>query len=357
MTLFIHFGIYKAGSSYIQYICANQRDYLTKHNIFFPKSKQDSLMLAGKISRGNAYNLADSLKENNFKKAYKFLKKWRDEAEFNNCSNVLLSSEDLVHFLAKPKKMNQLIQCIKRAGYTKVEAMGFFRDIVDHAISTYKHRAKTGKHPDYKYWIENNYETPNLLVNLFDNIEKNKKSIRWNIRKFKKDSEYLENCFFKDWLEINTPKFKTLPSVNESVTLSEVKLLNHIKSTYPLVVDFFMQDLKALPKSDKAKDKQYDNYLAFIFQSKLENFRSHLDKINSHFREGENISLDVDSQTYAVKKEPEINLNDKQLSVIFKNISFFNTFHGRIIILRRRAVFSVKKNAKYFNNRSRTQHN
>jgi hypothetical protein len=348
MTLLIHFGIYKAGSSYIQYICANQRDYLIDNSIYFPNSKQDHLMLAGKISRGNAYNLADSLKFKNNKNAYKCLKEWKDEAVNNNCTSVLLSSEDLVHYLADLNTINIFIECIKKAGFTHIKAMGFFRDIVDHAISTYKHRAKTGKHPDYKYWVENNYETPSLLVKLFKNVEQHKESIKWNIRKFKKDSEYLKKSFFKDWLGINIPKFETLPNVNESVTLSEVKVLNHLKTAYPLVVDYFMEDLKALPKGKKAKDKYFDNYLATIFAIKLSNYNAQLSMLNQHFKEGEKLILNSESTANKPLKEPEINLNDKQLSLVIKNIKFFNTTHGKLILLRRKAVFLFKKISKPF---------
>jgi hypothetical protein len=226
--------------------------------------------------------------------------------------------------------------------------MGFFRDIVDHAISTYKHRAKTGKHPDYKYWVENNYETPSLLVKLFKNVEQHKESIKWNIRKFKKDSEYLKKSFFKDWLGINIPVFDSLPNVNESVTMSEVKLLNHIKTIYPLVTDFFMEDLKALPKSEKAKDKNFDNYLTNTFTSYLKHFNSSLDRINQHFNKDEKLLLDLNLNSNEFVKEPEINLNDKQLSLVIKNIKFFNTTHGKLILLRRKTVFLFKKISKPF---------
>jgi hypothetical protein len=304
--------------------------------------------MAGKISRGNAFNLADSLKGQKFEKAYKYLQEYKEAATKNKCTSVLLSCEDLVHYLADSKTISLFIDTAFKAGFTTIKAMGFFRDIVDHAISTYKHRAKTGKHPDYNYWIENNYETPNLLVKLFKNVEQYKESIDWNIRKFKKDSEYLQHCFFNEWLDVRIPKFETLPNVNESVTLSEVKVLNHLKTAYPLVVDYFMEDLKALPKGDKAKDKHFDNYLAIVFSAQLRTFNAQLSKINVHFREDEKLILNTESSTSESLKEPEINLNDKQLSLVIKNIKFFNTTHGKLILLRRKAVFLLRKISKPF---------
>jgi hypothetical protein len=251
MTLYIHFGIYKAGSSYLQYICTNQREYLKTKGIYFPKSKSDSKMSSGLISAGNADGLEMAIKCEDDTKIVAILKEWCEEAEKKDCKAVLISVEALVHQLAIQNRLNQIIACAQSVGFTKIMAMGFFRDLADHALSTYKHRAKSGRIPDYKHWVSQVYETPKLFENL-GHVIANSKSIEWTLRKFQKNSDFLKAAFFKDWLRIEVPDFQTKPNVNESVTLSEVKLMNHLCKLYPDVIDYFVNDLKAIAGHLKA---------------------------------------------------------------------------------------------------------
>ncbi len=163
MKLFIHFGIYKAGSSYLQYVLANSRTYLLDKGIYFPNSLQDKKMLQGLISPGNADGLEEVLKVKNEKGLQRLLRQWIEAAEKKQCDRVLLSAEALVHQLAKKDTLEFLEKVTKDSGYTEIHAMGFFRDLTEHALSTYKHRAKSGKIPDYETWVKEVYETPQLL--------------------------------------------------------------------------------------------------------------------------------------------------------------------------------------------------
>ena len=89
MKLFIHFGIYKAGSSYLQYVLANSRTYLLDKGIYFPNSLQDKKMLQGLISPGNADGLEEVLKVKNEKGLQQLLGQWKEAAERKQCDRVL----------------------------------------------------------------------------------------------------------------------------------------------------------------------------------------------------------------------------------------------------------------------------
>ena len=284
MKLYIHFGIYKAGSSYLQYICANQREYLNSNSIYFPSSKEDKKMISGLISKGNADGLDLALKNEDESQIGSILQQWYTEAKVKNCDRVLISAEALVHQLAQQKRLDLIKTAASAIGFKEIKTMGFFRDLADHALSTYKHRAKSGKIPDYVHWVSEVYETPKLIGNLSLVINHNK-DIQWTLRKFKKDSEFLKLAFFKDWLGIEIPKFETRPNVNESITLSEVKVMNHIRKAYPTVTDFFYEELKALPKKAKAKDLVLDNYILSTFISHLAPFRNLIESLNVFFFE------------------------------------------------------------------------
>jgi hypothetical protein len=207
MKLYIHFGIYKAGSSYIQYICANERAYLNANSIYFPRSTEDEKMKKGLISKGNADVLDLEMKAEDESKITMILKQWYEEAERMNCKAVLISAEALVHQLAIQNRLDKIIVSAESIGFTKIMAMGFFRDLADHALSTYKHRAKSGRIPDYMHWVSQVYETPKLFENL-SQVMTSDHGIEWTLRKFQKDSDFLKAAFFKDWLRIEVPNFQ-----------------------------------------------------------------------------------------------------------------------------------------------------
>ena len=51
----------------------------------------------------------------------------------------------------------------------------------------------------------------------------------------------------------------------ESINLSEIKVMKHIYIIYPTVTDFFVNDFKSIPKNNKARDKDLENYIFQIF--------------------------------------------------------------------------------------------
>jgi len=342
MILYIHFGIYKAGSSYIQYICANQRENLKNNGIYFPESKEDSKMLQGLISKGNADGLEEAIKKVSTKKIKTILKVWYDKAADLKTNAVLISAEALVHQLAIQNRINLLIQIAKDIGYTDIKAMGFFRDLVDHALSTYKHRSKSGRYPDYKYWIENHYETPEMLRKLITSIKSTTSNVEWTLRKFQKDSEFIKEAFFKDWLKIPIPNFHARPNVNASVSLSEIKVLNHLKGVYPNVLDYFVNDFKTLPDSQKADDKALSNYINTIFAGKLIFAQEVLNNLNDYLAANEKLNLGKPDNAKYISTEPDIKLSDNQCFVLSQRLSFFNSPKGKLIIVRRKIRRFIK---------------
>jgi hypothetical protein len=335
MKLYIHFGIYKAGSSYIQYICANQRDYLNANSIYFPRSTEDEKMKKGLISKGNADGLELRMKSEDESKITTILKQWYEEAEKKNCKAVLISAEALVHQLAIPKRLHQILTCAQSVGFTEIKAMGFFRDLADHALSTYKHRAKSGRIPDYKHWVTEVYETPKLFENLSQVIAANQ-NIEWTLRKFQKNSDFLKVAFFRDWLGIKVPDFQTRPNVNESLTLSEVKVMNQLSKLYPNVTDYFVNDLKAMPSQEKAKDSALQGYILSIFVSLLTQQQSCLDQLNVFLPEEECLRLPENQSIDIENEEPSVSLSEQQLEVLSQRMQFFYTISGKKVMMRRR---------------------
>jgi hypothetical protein len=290
-------------------------------------------MKNGLISKGNADGLESGMKSEDESKITMILKQWYEEAEKMNCKAVLISAEALVHQLAIQNRLNKIIVSAESIGFTEIKAMGFFRDLADHALSTYKHRAKSGRIPDYKHWVSQVYEAPKLFENL-SQVMASDHNIEWSLRKFQKDSDFLKIAFFKDWLRIEVPNFQTRPNVNESVTLSEIKVVNHLRKLYPNVIDYFVDDLKAIAGHLKAKNTALQQHFLSTFAKALSQNQNCLDQLNVFFQEGERLVLH--DQSIDIKKiEPPLALSEQQLEVISKRMEFFNSTKGKKVLTRR----------------------
>ena len=337
MNLYIHFGTNKAGSSYLQYLCAQKRQALIEHGIFFPLSIHFNKMIEGKISPGNGLEFKRVLDQGDLKKTTYILKKWKDDAEIERCNKILISAEGLFSSLGNKTALETLTNSCQNLGIKNINAIGFFRNLVDHSISTYKHRAKSGKHKDFKYWLENQYEYPELLSNLFENKEGCQ--ICFFIRNFKPDSEYLRKAFFNESLRIEFDDWPDKPRVNESVTLSEVLLMQEISRQYPLVSSYFVEALKELPKESKAKDKELEEHYRYHAYQFLKQYEDDVQEWNQFFPYDEKIKV-VESfpNTNGYDFNSQMQLTSAQIKVILKLIRSFNTPKGKLIKLRRKVA-------------------
>lgn len=333
MELYLHFGIYKAGSSYLQYVLANQRSYLIEQQVYFPHSLNDRKMLAGEISPGNADGLEEALKKPNEAGCIRIFKNWLEKGKKVNCTKILISAEALVHQIAIPQTLKLMESSARKAGFSKIHALGFFRDLADHAISTYKHRGKSGQIPDFQHWLKNVYETPALLRNLYEVRVGKEFQIIWTFRKFKKDSSFMEKAFF-EWLSIPPPNFHAKPHVNESVTLSEVFIMNEVRKTFPLVTDYFVRGFKSLPTDKKAKDLPLQNYFHDAAITILNRYEDILNLMNGFMMEEEKLIIGkwMDEQK---TDKMSLMLSDEQLEILFDKIRWFQS-NGKLVIFRRK---------------------
>jgi hypothetical protein len=139
-----------------------------------------------------------------------------------------------------------------------------------------------------------------------------------------------------------TANFQTRPNVNESVTLSEIKVMNHLCKLYPNVTDYFVNDLKALASHLKAKDTGLQQHFLSTFAKALSQNQNCLDQLNVFFQEGERLVLN--NQSIDIENlEPPVALSEQQLEVISKRMQFFKNFVGKMVLMKRKIVKFLPK--------------
>jgi hypothetical protein len=133
--------------------------------VFLPKSKWDDSMLSGKITPGNGHQLAKILLERNRKTLAEYLSSILIQAQDLKCTKVLLSNEVLIRLFSDQEILMSLEVESKKVGFDSIHLLSYNRNIFEHSLSLYKHRAKYGLHPDYQKWFEGDYETLVIYAN------------------------------------------------------------------------------------------------------------------------------------------------------------------------------------------------
>jgi hypothetical protein len=301
MHLYIHFGIYKTGSSFLQTICARNRQLLQESGYYFPESERESDMLAGRVSPGNAWDLAYLLKAGDLQKTILRLQNWEKVALRKKCDKILLSTESIIHAFAAPKGLETLFNAIAKTGITQVSAFGFFRDFVDHCLSTYKHRAKRGKIPDFTNWVRDTYETPRVLENFLKVFQQY--PVDWHFRKYYRDGVQMAQAFFEDWLKVPLPAIPEQQSVNPSLTLSELQFIRYLHATHPQVIPHVYQRLLALPKSFKQKDADLERQYREQALHSLKKWQPTIDRLNGYLPEKDLLNNLPEAQEVGIDQE------------------------------------------------------
>ena len=294
MKIFFHIGYHKTGSSFLQMMFSLNREYLSKNNFYYPLSVTDADSKSGKISPGNGLELALALRknENDFSSALKIIENWIREAERNKCDNLIISSEGLFHSFSQIKYRSFFEKINAEFDLDGEKILLFLRDPLDHIFSLYKHRGKRGTIPDFKNWVENEYETLQLTKQFFEGMMLDPK-ISFSFRKYKNDSQFLSDAVFRDWLKISTPDIPKKDRVNDSLSLSEIMVLENVFSCLGQEKTVKIQKRLLKNSKFKPKDENLKNHYALQLGPFLEKHQPLIEKININMPEDERLVVEI----------------------------------------------------------------
>ena len=208
MKLYMHIGTEKTGSSFLQRVCAINRNWLKQSDFYFPEAGRDEKRLrSGTISPGNARELASLINTGAWDRVESWFDKRIRKADEHSCTSLLLSHELLFSCIGREGVVERLEDVIRNIGVSQTGSLLFIRDPVDHAISLYKHRGKNGNIGKIKEWISSDYTTATDLDNLVTGIESS--NISFDIRRYQNRTRAI--------VARNRRSATTAPRTNKSV--------------------------------------------------------------------------------------------------------------------------------------------
>lgn len=233
MELYLHIGTNKTASSYLQTLQTQNKALLEMEGIYVPPSPWDADMLKGVITPGNGHELAQILcrPKKLDEILFTYLRKLKIAAEQKKCHKIILSNEILIRLFSNRDLLSSLSEAVATVGFVRINMFCVLRNPYEHALSLYKHRMKSGKIWEYAEWLENDYKTLSLL-DLFMDHYNDFKNIHWTFKIYKKDSTFLVNSYFRNFLNLQAQIPEVLAkSVNPSISLSGIKIMELMNRT------------------------------------------------------------------------------------------------------------------------------
>lgn len=271
MKLLLHVGTEKTGSSYLQTSCGQNRQFLQKSGLWFPDAGEyEKQMQQGIVSPGNGLELGGHIGSDSWANVTTWLAERVNEAKRRECERLLLSYELLFAELSADGAVEKLQSAATAAGIAEIGCLLVIREPIDHVISLYKHRAKSGRAGSIEQWIEQGYSLPQQIEDFLAQVDKS--SVQLLVRKYEKSSAALVRMFFTDWLGITEPPTRIDSHVNPSLSLSELAVIRHVVASRPDHRRAFYSEFLALSREQKADESDMEVEMAKGVETHLSRF-------------------------------------------------------------------------------------
>lgn len=299
MTIFIHVGQMKTGTSALQSYLAMNAALLQEFGIFYPEDRSFSQASAGKVTSGNIIA-------------------FRNFGKFEGSKNYLFSNEKLLYEILRETDDFKKILTIRE----NVKIIVFTRNLFPHIISQWGQEIKRGgytKGIDEWALHHNFYDLVAALIRKLEAL-----GISFSVRNYSPNKSdiigaLLDELVPKYTAEIKSrSKFSDAP-VNRSLTLAEYELQRLFNEHMPgiktsgFISDRLVDDLPQVPSQkpamkldvvEKVKAKN-SNLAAFI---------------NEHLPEDEKVSLEYEYDV-ATSIKGHWEFSAEQLSVIVRGVA------------------------------------
>ena len=221
-TLFIHAGIHKTGTSYIQSCLKNSREALLAVCLNYGPGDDFNIEEDSRVSSGNALTLIRKNRSNNKEfKCKDEIKNKLSEIDSNNKCNLVISSEGLLIDLGCSGAIHDFISAANSLGFDKISIKYFVRNPIGHATSVWQQLVKqNGEIRTMDEWIHeyNYYFSVEKAVQTLDAFD----AITLSASNYSKTKTTLINEI-EAWLVIGNGVIQPVSaaSVNRSLTRAE----------------------------------------------------------------------------------------------------------------------------------------
>jgi hypothetical protein len=303
-TLYLHIGMGKTGSKWLQKHWGLNREFLQSNGIFYPLAEHENPMDIKSLTAGTGL---DFLKDLNLQN------KLVQESLNMKCNSLLVSSEFVFNFfMFDSDGFFKAVEDLEKCGFKKIKILLFIRNIEELILSSYKQLVKVGYKAEALSFNIQNHDELIQSINFF--YIKISELMEWsssrndlieleikNYSVHKNELKQISNLWLN--LELNDSIIKDDLIVNRSLTAGELFLieqLNHFNQGY---LDIGIELTSNVSRVFKDKDG-LDPILKMKIWDETKDARN---KLNSNLSEIERFNLIDDevaeSETFTFTRE------------------------------------------------------
>ena len=291
IKLRLHLGPEKTGTSFLQCLSVANRGLLAERGIHFPTGTphDERCMRDGRISAGNGRILARLVEDEDWQAVQGWIACAVEACSQNACSELLISSEQLLAPLARAGALEHFLTRVRASGVSDVSLLLVLREPVSQLLSLYKHRAKGGSVGRIGDWAEDGYLLPTHLGGLRQQIEAT--GVGLCVRAYSRESGGLERLFFRDWLELEDNVAGVVAEVNPSLSLSELELVRLLHKRRPALVPFIHAYLSNVARDQKIQGRALENHARAVGLNAVWQHREEWDRWNALLPNAERLEI------------------------------------------------------------------
>lgn len=300
-TLYIHAGIFKTGSTYLQSTLRHNRDNLFENGVYYPKiSKRESTGYFD-VTTGNGAKP--------FSRPDKFQKYLSRLVKSDR--SVLLSGEAIFTNLVNNDLTGVLFEFFESSSFEEMKFIFFARDPIDQASSVWAENVtQHGFATSLEEWFHQAENIP-CLAQCLETLRSAAKADITVINYSARKKQILED--FSEWLDVKLTEDRSrsqLGTVNRSLTAGEQELLLSINRACGAQAAFLGIELCS-KLTDIQGELRYPSKAAQ--RALLENLRPHIDTINSFLPEDQKLNEEVKPES---KPQSDFTFLKKQLDLV-----------------------------------------
>ncbi|MEL7280089.1 MAG: hypothetical protein AAFY35_16125 [Pseudomonadota bacterium] len=300
-TLFVHAGIFKTGSSYLQSAIRHNKAFLARQGVIYAEGDDRNVTGFHAISAGNV--MWPFIAPDQFERLC--------EPLLGHDGSVLLSSEQIFEGLAIHNLFDRFFDLSQRNGFERIKFLFFVRNPIRQAASRWAEAlVREGMTTDLEEWLPSAPDIPRLAACLQELTARplaEVSVINYSVRK-----HHLANDLL-DWLELDSTEGfedRSDERVNRTLTLAEQDL--------QLAVNRAAQEgFSGLGKALCQELPHLEGELAFpsreAQQSLWDRIGACVHAINTHLPPDQHVEFDLQPKTHVTS---DVSFSREQLGVI-----------------------------------------
>lgn len=336
-TLYLHIGLGKTGTSYLQHVLAKNEKALLQQGVLYARSHTTRQAAKGEISSGNGKLLLETTTE-----LEKLLYQHNNKEDIKKYA-LCFSTEYLAKNMLSAELHHNINYLAQINGFTKIRILLLVRNPIEHAASGYQQVCKRNTHKFKDVSVEGFFNQYEYAIRIANNALKFKEmtsfEVEYVVLNYSTIKHNLISALYQ-WLPLERVDLvSAVQRVNRSLTRSELALqkmlIEKLGEKHYIFSDFLSNQLPDIAPEIVYPSEQVQKAL-------YQRLEPEINKLNQHIAKEHQLCQELFHKT----PQLEQTLNMQQVQVLIEYLEKNNKQEQRVFSTIREGKFRWTRQAK-----------